>query len=92
MRYFLDSSALAKRFHNELGTDIVHEIFAQYGRVIFVSELAMVELVSVAGMKQRTGALSANGATTFLRQATVSAAIGDFEVQQLNERDYQIAS
>ena len=52
MRYFLDSSALAKRFHLEPGAEVVSAIFAEYGRVIFVSELAMVELISVAGIKQ----------------------------------------
>ena len=92
MRYFFDSSALAKRFHPEAGSGRVHDIFREPDRLIFVSKLATIELISVAGIKQRTGFLTSEGAATFLRQVTASRRLKEFEVQQMTNEDYKIAS
>lgn len=52
----------------------------------------MIEMISVAGIKQRTGSLSREGAATFLRQVTVSPDLEDFLVQRMTDEDYEIAS
>jgi len=52
----------------------------------------MIEMISVAGVKQRTGALTREGAARFLRQVTVSPGMGEFEVQEMVAEDYMIAS
>lgn len=52
----------------------------------------MIELISVAGIKQRTGSLTAAGAAVFLRQVTVSAVMGDFVIQQMHADDYETAA
>ena len=92
MRYFLDSSALAKRFHSERGSAQVDRIFSEQSRTVFVTDLSMVELISVAGIKQRTGALTSEAAATFLRQATVSAWLGDFVILNLDRDDLAMAA
>ena len=92
MRYFFDSSSLAKRYHPEAGSDEVNRIFGQPGRLLFVSKLAMIELISVAGIKQRSGSLNREGAAAFLRRVTVSSTLGDFDVQQLTDEEYSIAA
>lgn len=45
-RYFLDSSALVKRYHLELGSGDTEELFRRGGDRFLVSRLALVELHS----------------------------------------------
>ena len=92
VRYFPESSALAKYYHPEAGSDQVLEIFDSSDRLIYVSRLALVELISVAGIKQRTGVLSSDGARTFLSQFQSSVATGDFLVLEMDNADYALAS
>jgi predicted nucleic acid-binding protein len=92
VRYFFDSSALAKLYHPEAGSDSVNRIFRERSRLIFVAKLALIELISVAGVKQRTGSLTREGAAVFLRQVTVSAALGDFLIHPMHRQDYETAS
>ena len=46
----------------------------------------------MAGIKQRTGSLSREGAAVFLRQVRVSAALGDFLIHPMHIQDYETAS
>ena len=57
-RYFFDSSALAKRYHPELGTPKVLWIFGERGREIRISNLSFLEIQSVFAMKVRGGLIS----------------------------------
>ena len=45
-RYFLDSSALIKRYHQESGTAQVAGLFNGSGNRFFISRLALVEIHS----------------------------------------------
>ena len=56
--YFLDTSALVKRYHSEAGTASVDALFsdATAGRVI--SRLGLVEVASALALKVRTGEIS----------------------------------
>jgi predicted nucleic acid-binding protein len=45
-RYFLDSSALVKRYHREHGSDAVEQLFMDANHRCFISRLALVELHS----------------------------------------------
>jgi predicted nucleic acid-binding protein len=53
--YFLDTSALAKRYHKENGSEYVDRIFAHIGSRFLISHLSIVELESVLAIKTRTG-------------------------------------
>jgi len=44
--YFLDTSALVKRYHQEVGTDIIDKIFGEEGKVLFISDLSIIEFHS----------------------------------------------
>ncbi len=57
-RYFLDTSALVKRYHVEVGTEKVKEIFERKERKIFISDLAIIEFHSALAKKVRIGELS----------------------------------
>lgn len=53
MRIFLDTSALAKRYVQEPGSDELEELFASITTEIFISTLAFVEFASAMGRKLR---------------------------------------
>ena len=88
MFYFFDSSALAKQYHSEPGSQVVVEVFSGRENYIFTSRLALVELTSVAGIKVRTGAMTPEKADDFL--VSVSAAIysREFVSQRIVDLDY----
>lgn len=58
-RYFLDSSALVKHYHTELGTDAVDRIIGEAGAELLIARLTLVETISVFAIKVRTGEFDA---------------------------------
>ncbi len=52
--YFLDTSALAKRYHMENGSDFVDRLLGQIGSRSWISHLSIVEFESVLAIKTRT--------------------------------------
>jgi len=53
--YFLDTSALAKLYHQENGSDYMDRILEQLGSRSLISHLSIVELESALAIKTRTG-------------------------------------
>jgi len=66
--YFLDTSALAKLCHEELGSGYVESILRQPGSKLVISRLSLVEMESVFAIKVRTGTLDENGRSLALRR------------------------
>ena len=66
--YFVDTSALAKLYHQEAGSDYVERIVSHAGSNGIISRLSLVELESVLAIKVRTGVLDIAGQTTALRR------------------------
>jgi predicted nucleic acid-binding protein len=60
-RYFLDTSALVKHYHAEVGTPVVRAIVAEPGGEILISRLAAVEMLSASASKVRTGVFPVAG-------------------------------
>ena len=56
--YYLDTSALVKLYHQEIGTEQVEALFKESDSSLVVSELAAVELYSTVARKVRTGEIS----------------------------------
>lgn len=57
-RYFLDTSAVAKNYTVEIGTDVVESILGESDARFTISELTTVEIRSTLAWKVRTGAFS----------------------------------
>jgi len=57
--HFLDTSALVKHYHSELGTPKMDVLWNTSGARLFVSRLGVVETVSTFAKKVRSGAISA---------------------------------
>ena len=56
---FLDTSALVKHYHPEVGTPAVDRLWADPVAKLFISRLSVVETVSVFARKVRTGVILA---------------------------------
>ena len=54
-KYFLDTSALAKVYHKEAGSDFVDRILSEPGSQYLISRLTIVEMESVFALKARVG-------------------------------------
>lgn len=54
-QYCCDTSAFAKHYHTEQGTQEVDRILNEQGSSYFASRLLVVEIQSVFAMKVRTG-------------------------------------
>lgn len=59
-RYFLDTSALVKRYHPEAGTPAVLALFNDPSATVSASSLALVECVSAFCVKVRSRQLAPN--------------------------------
>jgi predicted nucleic acid-binding protein len=62
--FFLDTSALAKYYRRESGSDVVEQLFADSGAQRVISRLALVEMESVFALKIRTGEIDQQAALT----------------------------
>jgi predicted nucleic acid-binding protein len=54
-RYFLDTSALAKVYRKELGSDLLDRIVVEPGSQRFISRFTILEMESVLALKFRIG-------------------------------------
>jgi predicted nucleic acid-binding protein len=54
-KYFFDTSALAKVYRQETGSDFVDRILAEPGSQYLISRLTIVEMESVFALKARVG-------------------------------------
>jgi len=55
--YYLDSSALVKRYYREDGTEFIQRLF-DVGSLFVTSSLALVEVVATLARKRKAGAIS----------------------------------
>ena len=56
-RYFVDTSALVKRYRPEQGTDRIDTLFAEPASAVLISRLGIVETISGLALKVRIGEL-----------------------------------
>ena len=54
-KYFLDTSAIVKRYHREAGSDIIDRLFAEAGAEFVISDISIIEFYSALSMKIRVG-------------------------------------
>ncbi len=72
MKYFFDTSALVKLFHEETGSDVVEDLVNDQNNEIWVSELIRLEFLSSVYRRFRQEELS---------EEEVNNVIDDFEEQ-----------
>ena len=87
---FLDTSALAKLYHRELGTDVMEALTGRR-QSIYVSRLAVVEMQSVFSGKVRTGQLAQSAADLLRRRFRGELHRRRFQTVALRSHHYQTA-
>ncbi|MEO8396328.1 MAG: type II toxin-antitoxin system VapC family toxin [Chloroflexota bacterium] len=86
--YFVDTSALAKRYVNEPGTRWIRSwIRRETGNNIIISELAMVEMYSVIARRELQQDISPSSAIR-RREAFLYHALHDYDVIQVNNKTF----
>jgi predicted nucleic acid-binding protein len=88
---FLDSSAVAKFYHPELGSGAVEQIVQDPAASILISRLSVVEIQSVFAGKIRSGVISAGDAADLRRRFFEDVASGLFRIVALSSEHYEIA-
>ena len=91
MHFSLDTSALVKLFHEEIGSALVQAIMDEPAKKASISHLAIVEFGSVVALKVRTGALTPAEADLLLNQLFASVEAGDFVVESIIAEDFDQA-
>lgn len=90
--YFLDTSALVKRYHRERGSEEIDALFAEQDRQIIISDLSIIELGSALAKKVREGEVTVEKyrrAIGFFCQDIVT---GILQIETLEEVDKAMAA
>ncbi len=86
--YFLDSSALVKFYHREIGTPEVDHIVNARESVVQISRLSVAELTSAFAIKVRTHSIEKEDADVFLRQFRRDVVNGKLQVFSIGEAEF----
>jgi hypothetical protein len=89
--YFLDTSALGKHYHTELGTPEVDRLLGEPGARHFISRLAMVEIQSVFAGKARMSVISPSDCQLLRRRFLTDVSHRQFQVIRMTGFHYQEA-
>lgn len=82
--YFLDTSALVKRYHSEKGTDKIDGILEKDDKAIMISSISITEIVSALNRKKEEKIISKEDLDVALSKFFHDA-IKDFLVLELDE-------
>jgi predicted nucleic acid-binding protein len=89
--YFFDTSALAKVYRNEAGSDVVDRIFSEPGSQQIISRLAIVEMESVLALKVRTGELDEQSVLIARRRLEADLGRRLLLVAAVNDEHFRLA-
>ncbi|HID19972.1 MAG TPA: PIN domain-containing protein [Methanophagales archaeon] len=89
--YFLDTSALVKRYHQEVGTDISDKIFGEEDKELFISDLSIIEFHSAIALKVRTREISRDAFFHLIGLFSNELDIGLYQVMRIDEAEKQEA-
>jgi predicted nucleic acid-binding protein len=88
---FLDTSAVAKLYHGEIGSEFTERIVEESAGACFISRLAVVEMHSVLALKERTGAILAGESEPICRRFRGDVKRRRFRVVALRARHFEAA-
>lgn len=91
MAVFLDTSALAKLYHREIGSELVERIVEESAGACFISRLCVVEMHSVLALKERSGAILPGESDMVRRRFRGDVRRRRFQVIALRSRHYEEA-
>jgi predicted nucleic acid-binding protein len=91
VRYYFDTSALCRYYHNEPGSDIVEAIVNEPGATSLLSWLTVLEMQSAFALKVRNREISIDDFALLLRKFKSDVARRQFLVVRLLRRHFERA-
>ena len=87
--YFFDTNALGKRYHPELGTQVVERLLTEPGSRHFISRLTVAEIQSVFAGKVRMGVINAGEFEILRRRFLTEMTRQEFQVVRMTGSHFQ---
>jgi uncharacterized protein with PIN domain len=84
-RYFLDTSALAKMYRKELGSDLIDRVVSEPGSHRFISRFTILEMESVLALKFRTGEIDEQALVIARRRLDADLGSGRLRVATVHD-------
>jgi predicted nucleic acid-binding protein len=85
--YFLDTSALIKRYHTETGSEVVEDVFRDPAAHLFISDLSIIELYSAFARRVRMGEITADDFQKAKAEFDADIQSGQLRVEAFGEAD-----
>jgi len=85
--YFLDTSALVKRYHREEGSDILDRLFEEPDAKFIISDISIIEFYSAIALKVRTGEIDEANFTSLRKLFSQDIKRGIFEIAEFTKRE-----
>lgn len=85
---FLDTSALVKHYHPELGSAAIEAVIAENGAGVAISSLGLLEVRSALSTKARTGSITRDEAATLMLRVMADIAAGTIKVLKLTNEHF----
>lgn len=89
--YFIDTSALAKLYHTEIGSPKMEALAESPGARLIVSQLSLIEIQSVFATKVRTGVIDQTSLEQMRGLFFADLAAGRFQVVLVSRRYFRSA-
>jgi predicted nucleic acid-binding protein len=85
--YFLDTSALVKRYHQEVGTEVIDSIFREEDKELFISDLSIIEFHSAIALKVRTREIPRNAFSHLIGLFSHELDIELYQVKRITDEE-----
>ena len=90
-KYFLDTSAVAKLYRSELGSEFVDRIFSERASQHLISRLTILEMESVLALKVRTGEIDQQAVLVVRRRLDADLGRSRLLVAAVNDDHFRSA-
>jgi predicted nucleic acid-binding protein len=90
--YFLDTSSLVKRYHREVGTELVDQLFEEPERKLIISDISIIEFYSAIGLKVRTGEIEGKAFSDLRKLFSNDITQGVYQIVQFEEGEKEEAA
>jgi len=85
--YFLDASALVKRYHPERGSDVVQRVFADRNARCLLSDISIIEVHSAFARRVRMGEITPEDFQAAKAELAADIGSGRLSVEAFGELD-----
>ena len=86
-KYFLDTSAIVKRYHREDGSDFIDSLFAEAGAEFVISDISIIEFYSALSLKVRAGVIDEENFVSLRKFFSQEIKGGLFEVAEFTDSE-----